>query len=143
LPSDIIAAFLYAQLENIEEIQAKRRSIWNLYYNGLKPLEEKGHLRLPIIPEYATNNAHMFYILCENLKERNKLTRYLQNNGILAIFHYLPLHKSPFYKDRHDGRDFPNSDRYSDCLVRLPMYYELCEDDVDSVIRTVTLFFRK
>ncbi len=143
LPSDIIAAFLYAQLENLEEIQTKRKSIWNLYYNGLKPLEEKGYIQLPIIPAYTTNNAHMFYILCENLKERKKLIQYLKNNGILAIFHYLPLHKSPFYKERHDGRDLPNSDRYGDCLVRLPMYYELDKEDIDRVIRNVSLFFRK
>ena len=143
LPSDIIAAFLYAQLENLEEIQIKRRLIWSLYYDGLKPLEEKGYIQLPVIPKGATNNAHMFYILCKNLKERNKLIQYLKNKGILAIFHYLPLHKSPFYKERHDGRDLPNSERYGDCLVRLPMYYELSEEDVDNVIRNVSLFFRK
>ncbi|MHC4570581.1 MAG: dTDP-4-amino-4,6-dideoxygalactose transaminase [Planctomycetota bacterium] len=143
LPSDIIAAFLYAQLENLEEIQTKRKAIWNLYYNGLKPLEEKGCIRLPIIPEYTTNNAHMFYILCENLKERNKLIQYLKNNDILAIFHYLPLHKSPFYKKQHDQRNLPNADRYGDCLVRLPMYYELSQEDVDAVIRNVSLSFRK
>ncbi|MHC4747240.1 MAG: dTDP-4-amino-4,6-dideoxygalactose transaminase [Planctomycetota bacterium] len=143
LPSDIIAAFLYAQLEHLEEIQAKRTSLWNLYYNGLKPLEEAGYIHLPIIPDYSTNNAHMFYILCASLNERTKLIEYLNRNGILAIFHYLSLHKSPFYKDRHDGRKLPNSDRYSDCLVRLPMYYELAKEDVDRVIRAVTLFFRK
>jgi dTDP-4-amino-4,6-dideoxygalactose transaminase len=143
LPSDIIAAFLYAQLENLEKIQTKRRLIWNRYYEGLKPLEEKGYIRLPIIPGYATNNAHMFYILCENLEERNKLIQYLRKNSILAIFHYLPLHKSPFYKERHDGRDLPNSDRYGDCLIRLPMYYELSDKSVDSVIRNVSLFFKK
>ena len=143
LPSDIIAAFLYAQLENLEEIQTKRKAIWNLYCNGLKPLEERGCIQLPIMPEYTTNNAHMFYILCENLKERNKLIQYLKNNGILAVFHYLSLHKSPFYKERYNGRNLPNADRYSDCLVRLPLYYELEKEDVDRVIRTVMLFFRK
>jgi dTDP-4-amino-4,6-dideoxygalactose transaminase len=142
LPSDIIAAFLYAQLENLEKIQKKRRAIWSLYYNGLKALEEKGYIRLPVIPGYATNNAHMFYILCENLDQRNNLIQYLKHNGILAIFHYLPLHNSPFYKERHDGRELPNAERYADCLVRLPMYYELDEGDVGRVIRKIMLFFR-
>jgi len=142
LPSDIIAAFLYAQLENLEKIQTKRRAIWSLYYNGLKPLEEKGYIRLPVIPGYATNNAHMFYILCEDLEERNNLIQYMKHKGILAIFHYLPLHKSPFYKERHDGRNLPNAQRYADCLVRLPMYYELDEEDVGRVIQNVISFFR-
>lgn len=143
LPSDIIAAFLYAQLEKLKEIQTRRRSIWNQYYNELKPLEEKGYIRLPVIPEYATNNAHMLYIVCENLKERTKLIQYLKNNGILAVSHYLSLHKSPFYKERHDGRNLPNADRYSDCLIRLPLYYELEKEDVDIVVRNVSLFFGK
>jgi dTDP-4-amino-4,6-dideoxygalactose transaminase len=143
LPSDIIAAFLYAQLEKLEEIQTRRRAIWNLYYDGLKPLEEKGYIRLPIVPEYATNNSHMLYIVCESLKERSKLIQYLKNKGILAIFHYLPLHKSPFYKEQHDGRNLVNADRYSNCLVRLPLYYELSEEDVNRVIRNVSLFFGK
>jgi len=143
LPSDIIAAFLYAQIEKLEEIQTRRRSIWNQYYDGLKLLEEKGYIRLPVIPEYATNNAHMFYIVCKNPKERTELIRYLNNNGILAISHYLSLHKSPFYKERHDGRNLPNADTYSDCLIRLPLYYELGEEDVDRVVRDVSVFFEK
>jgi dTDP-4-amino-4,6-dideoxygalactose transaminase len=143
LPSDIIAAFLYAQLEKLEEIQARRKVIWDLYYDGLKPLDEKGYIKLPIIPEYATNNSHMLYILCESLKERSKLIQYLKNKGILAIFHYLPLHKSPFYKEQHDGRNLPNADRYSNCLVRLPLYYELSKEDVNGIIRNVSLFFGK
>jgi dTDP-4-amino-4,6-dideoxygalactose transaminase len=143
LPSDIIAAFLYSQLEHLEEIQAKRTAIWNHYYNGLKHLQEKGYIRLPVIHEYATNNAHMFYILCENLKERKKFIQYLKKNGILAVFHYLPLHKSPFYKEQHDGRRLPNSIRYGDCLVRLPMYYELTENMVESIIQNIFNFFRR
>ncbi len=143
LPSDIIAAFLYAQLEHLEEIQAKRTSLWNLYYNGLKPLEEAGYIHLPVIPDYSTNNAHMFYILCASLNERTKLIEHLNRNGILAIFHYLSLHKSPFYKDRHDGRKLPNSDRYSDCLVRLPMYYELEIENIDRIIQGISRFFMR
>jgi dTDP-4-amino-4,6-dideoxygalactose transaminase len=143
LPSDIIAAFLYAQLEKLEEIQKRRSIIWNLYYDGLKPKEKKRYIRLPVIPEYATNNSHMIYIVCQNLKERCKLIQYLKNKGILAIFHYLPLHKSPFYKEQHDGRNLPNADLYSECLVRLPLYYELSKEDVGRIIRNVFLFFKK
>jgi dTDP-4-amino-4,6-dideoxygalactose transaminase len=141
LPSDIIAAFLYAQLENLEKIQEKRLNIWNRYYEGLKFLEDIGYLKLPIIPEYATNNAHMFYIICENIKKRTALISYLKNNGILAVFHYLSLHKSPYYKEKHDGRELPNADRYSDCLVRLPMYFELTENQIDRVIQCISSYY--
>lgn len=141
LPSDIIGAVLYAQLENLEIIQEKRRLIWNSYYDGLKPLEKKGCIQLPKVHEYATNNAHMFYILCANLRERDDFIVHMKNNDILAIFHYLPLHKSPFYKSQHDGRELVNSDRYGDCLVRLPMYYELNEKNIAVIIKNVMRFF--
>ena len=141
LPSDIIAAFLYAQLENLEAIQEKRKSIWNQYHKGLKPLEEKGSIRLPIIPEYATNNAHMFYIVCDSLHERAKLINYLKGKGVLAVFHYLSLHKSPYYKNRHDGRNLPNADRYSDCLLRLPMFYELKVEEIDRIVSCISSFY--
>lgn len=141
LPSDIIAAFLYAQLECLEKIQARRKAIWNLYYEGLKPLEKKEYVQLPVIPEFATNNAHIFYFLCDSLRTRTKLISYLKKNGILAVFHYLSLHKSPYYKDRHDGRSLPNSDRYSDCLLRLPLYYELKEEEVEMIVDNITRFF--
>lgn len=141
LPSDIIAAFLYAQLENLEAIQEQRKSIWQQYFLGLKPLEEKGSIRLSMTPEYATNNAHMFCIVCESLKEREKLIKFMKDKGILAVFHYLSLHKSPYYKNRHDGRNLPNADRYSDCLLRLPMFYELRVEEVDKVIQCVSSFY--
>lgn len=141
LPSDIIAAFLYAQLEHIQEIQTRRKEIWSRYYEGLRPLEAKGYARLPVIPPYATNNAHMFYMLCDSLKERSRLIDKLKSEGILAVFHYLSLHKSPFYQERHDGRDLPNADRYSDTLLRLPMYYELTDLQVDEIIGSVLQFY--
>ena len=141
LPSDIIAAFLYAQLEHLDQIQAKRKSLWVQYCEGLKSLEEAGHIQLPFVPDYATNNAHMFYILCANLNERTKLIEHLGKKGILAIFHYLSLHKSPYYKERHDGRPLPNSDRYTDCLVRLPLYYELTTENVGRIIKSLHQFF--
>ncbi len=133
LPSEVIAAFLWAQLENIDEIQNKRKQLWNLYFEQLQPLAAKGYFRVPNIPEYATNNAHMFYLVCNSLKERTALIQELKNNDILAVFHYLSLHSSPFYKDKHDGRNLPNCDMYADCLVRLPMYYDLTEEDVELI----------
>jgi len=141
LPSDIIAAVLFAQLENLEDIQNKRKSIWNSYYKGLKSLEKKKKIKLTYLPEYATNNAHMFYLICKNLKERIALLEHLKNNKIHASFHYLSLHNSPYYKGKHDGRVLKNSDKYSDCLVRLPMYYELSAKDSNRIINAITSFF--
>lgn len=137
LPSEIVAAFLWAQLESMEEIQARRRMFWNRYWERLAPLAEQGRFRLPDIPGYATNNAHMFYLVCNSLPERTALIQRLKDRGILAVFHYLSLHSSEFYKDRHDGRVLPECDRYADCLVRLPMYYELDGDDIDVICRTI------
>lgn len=134
LPSEVIAAFLWAQLENLDDIQAKRKHIWNAYYDAFKPLADKGHFELPALPNYATNNAHMFYLVLTSLEERSKLITHLKQGGVLAVFHYLSLHKSEFYKDKHDGRELPNCDRFADCLVRLPMYYELRESAVTKKI---------
>ncbi len=141
LPSEIIAAFLYAQLEHLDEIQSRRRNLWNLYRQGLAGLESKGTLRLPFVPDFATNNGHMFYVVCEDLEQRDKLIEHLKGCGILAVFHYQSLHKSPFYEKRHDGRDLPNSDRYTDCLLRLPLYYELSTADVGMIVDSVLSFF--
>lgn len=137
LPSEVIAAFLWAQLEDMEHIQNKRKSLWNLYYELLKPLEEKRGIRLPDIPDYATNNAHMFYLVCHNLEERTKLIQVLKENGVLAVFHYLSLHSSPFYITKHDGRILSECERYADCLVRLPLYFDLTEDDVRTICKTI------
>lgn len=143
LPSEIIAAFLYAQLEHLEDIQNKRKSIWNRYYQNLKPLANKGYFELPYIPDYATNNAHMFYLVCRNLDERTQLIHHLKNKGIQAVFHYISLHSSPYYKDKHDGRALPHSDKFSDCLVRLPMYYDLSEQDVDFICEEIRTHYAK
>jgi dTDP-4-amino-4,6-dideoxygalactose transaminase len=142
LPSEIIAAFLYAQIEHLTEIQGKRYHLWQLYYQGLKPLEDRGLLALPNIPDYATNNAHMFYVICGSLRERTSLISHLKDRGIMAVFHYLSLHKSEYYKGKHDGRELPNADRYSDCLLRLPLYYELTDTDVLHIINAVQIFYR-
>ncbi|GIV38988.1 MAG: dTDP-4-amino-4,6-dideoxy-D-glucose transaminase [Thermonema sp.] len=142
LPSEIIAAFLYAQLEHLEAIQQRRLNLWNYYYQGLKPLAEAGFIDLPTIPAYATNNAHMFYIVCRSLEERSRLIDYLKRHGILAVFHYQPLHDSPFYREKHDGRPLPNCRRFADCLLRLPLFYELTHTQQDYIIATIEAFYR-
>jgi len=134
LPSDIIAAFLFAQLENIEDIQQKRKHIWSTYYEALKPFEGKGLFHLPFIPSYATNNAHMFYMVLNGLNERNDLIDKLAKSGINAVFHYLSLSKSPYYTSKYDSAELTQSDRYTDCLLRLPMYYELDPNKVLDVL---------
>lgn len=137
LPSEVIAAFLWAQLESMDDIQNKRKELWNCYYEQLAPLAAQGRFRLPDIPEYATNNAHMFYLVCNSLEERSALIKRLKDNDILAVFHYLSLHKSPYYVEKHGGRELPMADMYADCLVRLPMYYELTEGNISSISNTV------
>ena len=137
LPSDIIAAFLFAQLENLDDIQQKRKQIWNLYYEALKPVTGSGLFTLPVIPGYAENNAHMFYIVCKDLALRNEIIELLKVNDINAVFHYLSLHSSPYYTSRHDGRVLPETDRYSNSLLRLPMFYELDPTRVIKVLDTL------
>ena len=142
LPSEVVAAFLWAQLESLDEIQQKRKLLWNKYYELLKPLSDNGRFRLPDIPDYATNNAHMFYLVCNSLAERTALIQRLKENDILAVFHYLSLHNSPYYQDKHDGRALPNCDRYADCLVRLPMYYDLTENDVERICEVIKMQYK-
>lgn len=142
LPSDIIAAFLYAQLENIEKIQTQRRKIWDTYYAALKPLADQGYLQIPQLPSYSSNNAHMFYLVCKNLEERTQLIATLKEQGINAVFHYLSLHSSPYYTAKHDGRSLPHCDHFSDCLVRLPFYYELTEADLKRIVDAIHSFYR-
>ncbi|MDP4285618.1 MAG: dTDP-4-amino-4,6-dideoxygalactose transaminase [Bacteroidota bacterium] len=139
LPSDIIAAFLYAQLENIETIQSKRKQLWKCYNENLLSLQPK--IQLPFIPDYATNNAHMFYIVCDGLEERMALINYLKSHDILSVFHYLSLHQSPYYEQKHDGRVLKNSDHYTDCLLRLPMYFELELSDVTRICQLIIKFY--
>ncbi|HEY5235121.1 MAG TPA: dTDP-4-amino-4,6-dideoxygalactose transaminase [Rhabdochlamydiaceae bacterium] len=141
LPSDIIAAVLYAQLEKLETIQRKRLRIWEKYYKGLKPLANAGHFLLPTLPSYATNNAHLFYIVCRSYKERQSLIDFLKQNGISAIFHYLPLHRSDFYRKKHEGPSLPYCDYYSRCLLRLPLFCDLALTSVDYIINKIVQFF--
>lgn len=143
LPSEINAAFLYAQLENLDDIQSKRRKLWEQYFVGLQQLAGKGLIRLPQIPGYATNNAHMFYIVCRNLEERSGLIKFLKEHEILAPFHYLSLHKSDYYTAHNDNvPELPNCDMYADCLVRMPMFYELELEQVDMIVDTIKEYFK-
>lgn len=141
LPSDIIAAFLYAQLENLDDIQSKRKMIWNLYYKGLQKLEQEGRIKLPVIQDFASNNAHMFYIQCKNLDERSGLIEHLKQNGAHAVFHYLSLHKSPYYSNKHTTNELPMSDKYSDTLLRLPFFYELTNEQVEKIVSAIHSYY--
>lgn len=141
LPSDIIAAFLYAQLENIQEIQGRRKEVWNRYKENLLPLEANGKLKLPVMPNYSSNNAHMFYVLLPDLATRTRLISHLKNQGVLSVFHYLSLHKSAYYEDKHDGRELPQSDYYTDTLLRLPLFFELTDEQVDMISNAIKKFF--
>ena len=142
LPSEVIAAFLWAQLENMELIQNRRKDIWKQYYEGLMELEEKGVVKLPEIPAYATNNAHMFYLVCRSLEERTALIKYLKENDVLSVFHYLSLHLSDYYTaNNKDIPNLPECDHYADCLVRLPMYYELRDEEVQKIVLLINEFY--
>jgi dTDP-4-amino-4,6-dideoxygalactose transaminase len=140
LPSDITAAFLFAQLENLDRIQTKRKNIWNRYYSNLKPLETIGELKLPVVPHFSSNNAHMFYICLKSMNQRTALIDFLAKNGIHAVFHYVSLNKSAYYLSQYDEVDSVNSDFYSDCLLRLPFYFELTNDEVDDITNCIQLF---
>lgn len=142
LPSDMNAAYLYAQLELADEINDARLARWNQYYEGLMPLAERGKIELPYIPEDCIHNGHMFYIKTSNLDERQKLIDFLKENGILSVFHYVPLHSAP--AGLKYGR-FHGEDRYttkeSERLLRLPMFYKLKEEETAYIIEKVKEFY--
>ena len=143
LPSETVSAFLYAQLENLDMIQDRRKAIWEQYYEGLKYLEDKGFVHLPNLPEYATNNAHMFYLVCHSLEERTMLIKYLKDNGVLSVFHYLSLHLSGYYKANYtEIPNLPFCDRFADCLLRLPMFYELKDEEIKIVVDLIHEFYK-
>lgn len=143
LPSDMNAAYLWAQLQKADMINENRLAAWDRYYKGFEELEQKGFVTRPIIPEECSHNAHMFYLKAENLEVRTKLISYLKENGVLAVFHYVPLHSAP--AGQKFGR-FCGEDRYttkeSDRLLRLPMYYGLKDEEVDCVIEKVYDFYK-
>lgn len=144
LPSEVVSAFLWAQLESMDDIQTKRKQLWKQYFVGLQQLASKGVVRLPQIPDYATNNAHMFYLVCRNLDERSGLIKYLKDHDVLSVFHYLSLHKSEYYTTHYtDIPELPICDMYADCLVRLPMFYELTLEQVDGIVETIKEYYSK
>lgn len=141
LPSEIISAFLYGQIEHLDLIQNKRISIWNNYYAGLKHLSDDEFIKLPVVSTNATNNAHMFYILCRSVDERTALIQHLKSKDIHPVFHYLSLNKSEYFLRDHAVIDIPFSDYFTDCLLRLPFYYELAEEQQNAVIGSVSNFY--
>jgi len=141
LPSEIVAAFLYAQLENIDAIQQRRKEIWNRYWSALLPLQQQGKLKLPVVPDFATNNAHMFYVLTADLNTRSALIEHMKSNGSFPVFHYLSLHKSPYYSEKHKGGAMPQSDRYMDTLLRLPLFVDMTDAETDQVIESILGYF--
>lgn len=141
LPSELNAAFLYAQLQNIEKIQDKRKALYNRYAAALSGLKDR--VSLTYEPAYSTNNAHIFYILCADLAERTELISFLKSNNILSVFHYLPLHSSPYYDGKQQNRDLPNALKFSERLVRLPLFFELSEEEVDYIVSCILNFYKK
>jgi dTDP-4-amino-4,6-dideoxygalactose transaminase len=141
LPAEIISAFLYAQLENIDAIQSRRRFVWQSYFESLKELEGAKGVKLPQMPDFATNNGHLFYLICANNEQRNDLISFLKSNGVQAVFHYLSLHASAYYAPKYTGLDLPWCDHYSDCLVRLPLYFELSDEEIGKIVGLIKAFF--
>ena len=138
----MIAAFLWAQLENAQEIINNRTTSFDAYYEQLKPLEESGKLRLPYIPYDHTANGHIFYLITNSHEEQEKLLKHLKENGIMAIFHYVPLHSSPAGK-KYGRFDSPliNTDTLSQQIIRLPLYYDLDENDIQTVVECIKEFY--
>jgi len=141
LAPDTTAAFLLAQLESLQDIQQKRMLLWNEYFRLLENAGEQFGFSLPVIPSEAKHNAHIFYLVCKSKTEREALTTYLSDNGIKAAFHYLALHKSPYYADKHDGRVLKNAEMFSDCLLRLPLFYDLTIEQVKYISEKVIAFY--
>ncbi|MFH1964876.1 MAG: dTDP-4-amino-4,6-dideoxygalactose transaminase [Acidobacteriota bacterium] len=143
LPPELTTAFLYAQLQEADKIDKKRRSIWKTYYQGLKPLEDEGLLKLPSIPEECENNAHMFYLVLSTNKERDTLIDFLGEHGIHAVFHYIPLHTSPMGIKLSDTiPELPVTESIAPRLLRLPCFYELSPAQIKRIINRIYTFFR-
>ncbi|WP_275723448.1 dTDP-4-amino-4,6-dideoxygalactose transaminase [Vibrio furnissii] len=135
LPSELNAAFLWGQLENLDNIQAKRIALWERYYNNLNG-KISNFMLANLLPEQS-NNAHMFFIVAQTSEQRIKLLSHLKESGIFAVFHYLSLHKSEYYHSNYDGPQLQQADKYTDCLVRLPLFYALTLKQVDYICDTI------
>lgn len=141
LPSDINAAVLYAQFQKFDEIQEKRYSIFNKYFNGLHDLQDKGLLRMPVINDFAKGNAHMFYILLNDSKTRDEMLKYMNSAGVNCVFHYIPLHSSDYYINKYGEISLPFTEDLSYRLLRLPLYFSLNDNEINEVIEKVHRFF--
>ncbi len=140
---ELISSFLFAQIESLDDIQQKRISIWQKYFNGLKCMANEGFLQLPHIPDYASNNGHIFYLWCRSYQEREALRKYLYDSGINALFHFVPLHTSPFSLKHINSNPpiLPNTVSCYERLLRLPLYYELTNAEQNLVIDSIKQFF--
>jgi dTDP-4-amino-4,6-dideoxygalactose transaminase len=141
LPSDILAAILWAQLEQLDEIAQNRLALWDRYHQALAPLEQRGLVRGPTVPAFAGHNAHAYYLVLPDEPTRARFIAHLKARDILAVFHYQSLHRSAYFEGKHDGRPLPNADRYTDCLVRLPLFHDLKAVEQDRVVDAVLTFF--
>jgi dTDP-4-amino-4,6-dideoxygalactose transaminase len=141
LPSEVVSAFLFSQLENIDKIQCKRVAIWETYYTKLEHLQNKYCITLPYLPDYSSVNGHIFYLVCNSLKERDNLIEHLRINQIHAVFHYLPLHSSSYYFAKHDQRILGNANKYSERLLRLPFFFGLTKREVELIIKCTIEFY--
>jgi dTDP-4-amino-4,6-dideoxygalactose transaminase len=142
LPSDAVASFLYTQIIRFDKIQNRRKKVWWNYYELFQPLEQENLLKRPVVPDYATVNGNIFYIIVKSGETRDNLIEFLKKCGISALFHYLPLHSSPYFTDKHDGRVLPNTDRFSDCIVRLPFYNSLKKKQAKYIVSRIEEFFQ-
>jgi dTDP-4-amino-4,6-dideoxygalactose transaminase len=142
LPSEITSAYLFAQIQHIDDIQSKRTVIWNRYKENLKELNDNGKFIIPSLPDFATNNAHMFFIVTNDIDERSELIKHLRGNEIHAVFHYLALHNSEYYSEKHDGRELNNSVMFENCLLRLPLFNDLRLDQVDFICESIKEFYK-
>jgi dTDP-4-amino-4,6-dideoxygalactose transaminase len=144
LPSDLLAAFLYAQLENMDKIDERRQNIFNQYYQSLKPLADEGFLKLPDVPPGCEHGGHLFYLIVSDENTRDRLINYLRSKGIGAVFHYMPLHLSRVGRSLgYKPGQFPVTESISRSLIRLPLYYDLTREDQDLVIKAIKYFFIK
>jgi dTDP-4-amino-4,6-dideoxygalactose transaminase len=141
IPSDILAAYLFAQLECLDDIQQRRLAIWEKYYLSLKTLQTNHKIKLPYLPKGVKHNAHTFYFTCNSLQIRQNFITFMNENGVQVQFHYLPLHNSPYYKDHHGNRELPMADHYYNCLVRLPLFYDMTDDNIQTVTELTLRFF--